>query len=222
MSNKSPKFYGIVYFMLIPTFALIYYLLPICSFKSDLSMDSFLTCCYFSTVTITTLGYGDISAQSEITQLLTMLETVTGVITIGLFLNSLSVRKSLELSNFEKLKSRKKQELQESKKILRYNLLIEQNFQFYEKYVYEVTTPFEKRNSSDGKINLNFTINDFKDIYFGSFFNLTDDSLEPLIVYYFRHQKYLIESIKDLILNVDFNHWTSIQQECIEFITINK
>ncbi len=58
-------------------------------------MGNFITCLYYSTVTITTLGYGDISPISPIAQFLVILETVLGVITIGLFLNALSLKKSL-------------------------------------------------------------------------------------------------------------------------------
>jgi len=45
---------------------------------------------YFSVVTITTLGYGDIVPLSGLAKILVALESVTGLIIAGLFLNALS------------------------------------------------------------------------------------------------------------------------------------
>lgn len=54
---------------------------------------------YFSTITITTLGYGDIVPLTNTTRILVSLESFLGVILIGLFLNSLSPRKRLSSHN---------------------------------------------------------------------------------------------------------------------------
>jgi voltage-gated potassium channel Kch len=45
---------------------------------------------YFSAMTITTVGFGDIVPISDRTRLLTAAEAVSGIIVIGLFLNSLA------------------------------------------------------------------------------------------------------------------------------------
>lgn len=45
---------------------------------------------YFSTVTITTLGYGDISPKNDFGRLITATESVLVIILIGLFLNAIS------------------------------------------------------------------------------------------------------------------------------------
>jgi Ion channel. len=44
---------------------------------------------YFSSVTITTLGYGDILPNSTIVRILVMLETILGVVIIGMFVSCL-------------------------------------------------------------------------------------------------------------------------------------
>ncbi|HED38439.1 MAG TPA: two pore domain potassium channel family protein, partial [Ignavibacteria bacterium] len=59
---------------------------------------------YFSVVTITTLGYGDISPTGGIGKLLTGSEAVFGILILGLFLHSLS--HSLAISYQEKLKEK--------------------------------------------------------------------------------------------------------------------
>lgn len=47
---------------------------------------------YFSVVTITTLGYGDITPQTEPARILAALEAGLGIVTIGLFLNAVARR----------------------------------------------------------------------------------------------------------------------------------
>jgi Ion channel len=54
--------------------------------------DNFWRMLYFSTVTITTLGFGDIVPISNVARILISLEAIIGVITIGLFLNALAKR----------------------------------------------------------------------------------------------------------------------------------
>jgi len=56
------------------------------------SYSQFVRMLYFSVVTITTLGFGDIVPVSTNARLLVSLESILGIILIGLFLNSLSNR----------------------------------------------------------------------------------------------------------------------------------
>jgi len=50
---------------------------------------------YFSSVTVTTLGYGDIVPMTTKARILISIEAILGVLLIGLFLNSLSKRKTI-------------------------------------------------------------------------------------------------------------------------------
>ena len=88
--QRRPYVYGIVYLGLIPIYALLYYLLP----NIIGNERSFIECLYFSTVTITTLGYGDITPLGELGQIVTASESLLGVISIGLFLNAIASARS--------------------------------------------------------------------------------------------------------------------------------
>lgn len=57
-------------------------------FPTDTS-DSFLRMLYFSAITATTVGYGDIYPISNTARMVVTFETVAGVVLIGLFLNAL-------------------------------------------------------------------------------------------------------------------------------------
>ena len=53
---------------------------------------------YFSVVTITTLGYGDLTPLTATTKIIAGTEAVSGVVVIGLFLSSLAHRRDSEES----------------------------------------------------------------------------------------------------------------------------
>lgn len=85
-----PACIGTVYLAFIPLFALVYFLNP--EFWGEpLTLIQSL---YFSTVTITTLGYGDIAPKTETARILTSTEAIFGIVTIGLFLNAVARRAS--------------------------------------------------------------------------------------------------------------------------------
>lgn len=68
------------YFELIIDFAIIYSLLPAFYWNECKAPDTILEALYFSEVTITTLGYGDISPKHPFLQLLTVYEVLCGFI----------------------------------------------------------------------------------------------------------------------------------------------
>lgn len=83
-----PVAIGFLYLLLIPAFGVIYYLNP--SFWDE--PLTVIQSVYFSVVTITTLGYGDITPQTETARILAALEAFLGIVTIGLFLNAVARR----------------------------------------------------------------------------------------------------------------------------------
>lgn len=82
----TPKLIGIFYLSLVPFFGAIYWLAE-SLWKTPLG---FIESIYFSVVTITTLGYGDISPTTDAGRILTGIEALLGIVLIGLFLNSIS------------------------------------------------------------------------------------------------------------------------------------
>jgi len=71
-------------------------------------LDNFGRMFYLSAVTITTVGYGDIVPITTVARNLISIEAILGVILVGLFLNSLSVRMSNSISKAEKEKEEEK------------------------------------------------------------------------------------------------------------------
>ena len=83
---NKPVWVGSIYLTAIPVFGFIYFLNP-GFWKEPLTVVQSI---YFSVVTITTLGYGDITPQTDLARSLAAFESVFGIILIGLFLNAVA------------------------------------------------------------------------------------------------------------------------------------
>ena len=70
------------YIELIIDFGIIYYILPLDWWKEKLAPSNIIESIYFSGVTITTLGYGDISPKYWLPQLLTVYQVLCGFVLI--------------------------------------------------------------------------------------------------------------------------------------------
>jgi hypothetical protein len=86
----TPKLIGGFYLLLVIFFGFIYWAFP--SFWE--SPLGFIESMYFSVVTITTLGYGEITPANDLARVITALEALSGIFVIGLFLNSVAHRYS--------------------------------------------------------------------------------------------------------------------------------
>ena len=78
----------IAYVILILIFALTYNFMPSQSFHINSDNFSFIDWLYFSVVTITTLGYGEITPAVSVSKILVVSESLLGLLLLGLFLNS--------------------------------------------------------------------------------------------------------------------------------------
>lgn len=95
ITHLPPWCYGALYAFLIPFFAALYLMGQKLNPEKDFSnsidcIDAF----YFSVITITTLGYGDIRPLTEVMKILAATEVILGIFTIGLFLSALAEKKS--------------------------------------------------------------------------------------------------------------------------------
>jgi voltage-gated potassium channel len=70
------------YLELIINFATLYYLVPASFYKDCHQFSSIFEAIYFSGVTITTLGYGDISPINPALQMLSVFQVLTGFVLI--------------------------------------------------------------------------------------------------------------------------------------------
>lgn len=113
-TNLPPGAYGYLYLALIPLCSVIFFV-EIMSFGEnpeqygplELPLRNLVDSIYFSIITITTLGYGDITPLTIIGKITSALEALSGIALIGLFLNALSHQYANEAQEEERKVMRK-------------------------------------------------------------------------------------------------------------------
>ena len=108
--NYSRAFgWALLYLCVILLFALFYLCLPTDQWGRDECIQDFGGAFYFSVVTITSLGFGDIyPAAGTNGRYLVATEAILGILIIGFFLNDIAIRQSVRLDKEAKENEEKK------------------------------------------------------------------------------------------------------------------
>lgn len=218
--NQRPNVYGICYLSLIPLYAIAFSFLPESSLQLNNHDSGFFSNLYFSIITITTLGYGDITAVGKIGQLLTASESLLGIVLIGLFLNSLSHQHGIEVQEIEKKKQQKRDEEHAIERFSAFNQLVELNIKRYRIYSIQITTPISERKPNT-TVNENFSFNDMQDL-FKPTLRLSDHHFTPAIDYYFKSLQELVGSLEELVKLGYTQRWPDLESICLEFIETSR
>ncbi len=210
--HRKPRFYGIVYLALIPIYATAYFFFP--GIIGD--QRSFIECLYFSTVTITTLGYGDITPLGQVGQLVTASESLLGVVFIGLFLSAIaSARDNTVRAEQAKKEAETFLESQRARLNGHFNL-IRPIIDRYKLSAAEITCPTDRQPEL---YNPDFTLNDMKDMYKPTRL-LRASYLKPAIKEYFEVVEILYKEISDLIKGVDLRCFPEIEQQSLQVVSV--
>jgi hypothetical protein len=216
---QRPIVYGVCYLGLIPLYAIAFTFLPESSLQLNNHNPGVFSNLYFSIITITTLGYGDITPVGKVGQMLTASESVLGIILIGLFLNSLSHQHGIEAQENEKQIQQERDKERAIERFSAFNQLVELKIKRYIVYLIPITTPISGRDTDT--VNENFSFNDMKDL-FKTTLRLTDNSFTPAIEYYFQSLKELVDSLEELVKLGYTQRWPEIESLCLEFIETSK
>jgi hypothetical protein len=111
--EQKPKYYGWAYIILVIAYFIIYAVFQCVLGLPESRIDS----AYLSlvTITITTLGFGDVTPSTDLGKLVVSSQAFLGVMILGLFLNALSHERSKTLSTTEKeIEKSRKEELRKS------------------------------------------------------------------------------------------------------------
>ena len=208
--QRKPLFFGILYLCLIPIYATLYLWFP----SITGSEKSLIECLYFSTVTITTLGYGDITPSGDLGRLVTASESLLGVVTIGLFLNAVAGARS-DRSREEQAQrdERNFREAQRAKLNGHYGL-IRPIIEKYRDAVLDITQP---SGAQPIPYNPNFELKDMRNLYNPT--SLTREHLlRPAVVVYFEAVELLHSELSDLIKNVDLRCFPAINTQVTQLL----
>lgn len=193
------KYIGIYILFVILVFALIY-----CGISSSINnLDGFGSALYFSIVTITTLGFGEMYPLDAFARTMVCLEVLAGVVFVGVFLNSIAQAQAQRLQYYN-----------EKAKLRQHYLFLCKLFERYLQAAFCVVTPKEKQVLPADVLayKFDFTFNDLADL---------NDSVSS----YFDMHDRLYQELRHTVDNVDLSYWPSIEtnihhflQQCSEFV----
>ena len=177
---------------------------------------NFVESVYFSVVTITTLGYGDVKPEHWVTQLLTASEAVLGILLIGLFLGAIARDWSDQSLEAEKERARKDYHKNQLSRLRGHYRLMSTTIKNFKIFAAAVTQPMDKR---DFKYDENFEFQDMRDLYKSSL-RATHTHDKPTIEIFLEYSEELQNNIRDLVKDVDLKEFESVKIEefCIDFI----
>lgn len=220
MSSK-PRFYGGLFFLVIVVFGFIYAIFP----STISGINHFGNAFYFSIVSITTLGFGDLTPSNGWGQALVSVEALSGVVLIGLFLNAISESQTRKLAELDKQHSQEERKAMAQAKLRQYYLLQQSIMVNYLVGAYVVVTPLDKRKFDVDVLHdqFHFTFNDMGDLYQMSLL-LTQSFNKKSIEVYFEAQDRLYSELRTMIDNIDLSYWENLEalihtfmQQCNNF-----
>lgn len=171
ISAQKPQFYGMLYIAAIFIYTVIFSLFSSELLELGKHDAGFMSGFYFSVITITTLGYGDITPANYIGQFITASESVLGIVLIGLFLNALSHQQAEEVKENEKQAQARNDKVLNLERILAFDKLIKSHINMYLSSIPAMiqTQGVKKQENDLNKmeyiLHIDFSFKDMKQIY---------------------------------------------------------
>ena len=175
-----------------------------------------MECLYFSVVTITTLGYGDITPLGRTGQLVTASEALFGVISIGLFLNAVASARTDRIRQEQAERDAANYaESQRARLNGHYGLLLPV-LERYRQAVMDITS--RPSGNEPMAYNPHFELKDLKNLHKPTIL-LRQRLLRPAAVGYFEAVELLHKEFADLIKNVDLRYFPAIQPHILQLVS---
>lgn len=214
MKNYKYLLYFIVAIVL---FAAIYFLLGFDSFNRKEDEWNFIESLYFSIVTITTLGFGDICPTTGWAKFFVCLEAISGLIIVGVLLNDISSAQAEKVSKAEQKKNEKEIRQKAIRGYKSRYTTISERINAYYHACYTLFTPMSER-SEDIPDRFNpetYSFNKLIDM-FGPNLALHQDFMKPAVESYYEAQNNLVSDFTIIAM--------ASNEECLEPVVtlINK
>ena len=186
------KYIGLYILFVILVFAFIY-----CANSASLKgVDGFGSALYFSIVTITTLGYGEMFPKDGFARTMVCLEVLAGVVFVGVFLNSIAQAQAQRLQYHN-----------EKAKLRQHYLFLRKLFEKYLQAAFCVVTPKEKQKLPADILTykFDFTFNDMSDL---------NDSVST----FFDIHDRLYQELRHTVDVIDLSRWPLLEADIHRFI----
>lgn len=216
INSISVKKLVIAYVVCIIFFALIYFFCSpeeLCNFNKELSPVSAL---YFSVVTITTLGYGDILPTSELMQVVISIQALLGIIILGMLINAAWSNYVEKVEKKTEAALKHQAQLENDRKLKAYSNAISWVFNNMRHSFFEVTTPVVNREGASLELN-----QDFKEKDLVGMFDISlkyKNGFTISIEAFYNNEDELVSELKFILANFDLDHHQSLQKSIIDYI----
>lgn len=218
VSNIRPVVWIGLYVCITPIFALIYWGLPDDQFRIPEGASSdYGSWLYYSIVTITTLGFGDYTPAHPAAQAVTAIEVMCGLIFLGLFLNAVGAMKSEIDVESEIEKQKALHNAMESEKLQKSVPMVINSLNIFLAYCYAVTTPKDKRDSSEVRYNPDFSFNDMASMFEPTELPFDKTRLPAVerLMYSARQTSLALDSLQQ---RIDLTLWPDLLEKCFSFV----
>ncbi|MCL1090332.1 potassium channel family protein [Shewanella profunda] len=201
------------YLACILVFAVIYYYAPNGLLNKDLTPVSAL---YFSIVTITTLGYGDILPISWYAQIAISLQALLGITILGLLINAVWTGHANKIEDETKKSIEHQAIITNDRKLKSYSTALSWVFNNMRHSFFEVTTPVTKREGNSLELNKNFKEKDLSGMFDLSlkYKNGSNTSIES----FYANEDTFVNELKFILANFELDHHPELQQSIIDYI----
>ncbi len=216
LNSISVKKLVLAYFACIIFFAVVYfYCSPTAlqNFNQELSPINAL---YFSIVTITTLGYGDILPTSEPMQLVISVQALLGIVILGMLINAAWSNYAEKVEKKTETALKHQAQLENDRKLKAYSNAISWVFNNMRHSFFEVTTPVVDREGASLELN-----QDFKEKDLVGMFDISlkyKNGFTTSIEAFYNNEDDLVSELKFILANFDLDHHQSLQKSIVDYI----
>lgn len=218
----SPLGNFLIYLVVIFIFSYLYSLFPDQAFGGE--KMSCVKYFYLSVVTITTLGYGDITPETDPLMLLTSTESLLGIFIFGLFLNSLWDKFVIAREEIETREQARFKSLERGALLNYHYQAISDVFDNYKKVVLQITQPpMGSFKDFSEEYEPDFLFSNLS----GIFDQVTDSTLvarygmqQQRILVYYKVEAEIINELLCLKAEWDLNHYPRLRNSINSFLLI--
>lgn len=218
--NTTSKRFLAAFILIIIFFALIDFLFSNDAFNGKLT--NFLDALYFSVETITTLGFGDLYPSNPMGKILVIIESLLGIIVLGLFLNEIAHSQAVR-DNEENTKELARNKYEDNKKSLERAVgIVSLRIERLLLYLAILSTPTNDRGlGADGKSKIcnytpKFDFHVLKDLYDPTM--LMNDINKSAVECFFREYHKTREALIQMALNVNLSVWPNLESIVVPFL----
>lgn len=210
--------YALILITVVIGFALVYWILPEGAWNEEHPVNGFGDGLYFSVVTITTLGFGDIYPVSLLARIFVCLEVILGVFIVGFYLNAVSTEQADKVNQQSEKRNAAERKSIALARLCQNVPLITPKIDHFILACYEVVTPIKDRHLQDISKGFEVKYCNMYDLYNLSLL-MTNPFGKPLIECFFEKLHNLESELRFTLTNNDLSHWPDLRNCIYDVVT---